>query len=380
MDAHDFRRLGAVLLTLALAGCASQAARNDPAEPRAEDRKAARELYDGEPAVMHGTEFPVTTAAEGIARGDEAWRKGDLDLAIYMYVQSLAFDTTNPEPLQKIGAIHEKRGNRALAERAFEMALRLDPDNAATNERLGLLYLQSQRHEAAETLFAHAVAKDPKRWQSHNGLGITADRRGDFAAAIAHYDTANAIEPRAATVVNNRGYSRYLAGDLPGAEADLRLAISLGAPAGVWTNLARVQAAQMHYEEALESMLREHDEATAYNQLGEAALEAGDLVKARDYFSEAIRAAPRYYEAAQENLAQVNERIDAAGQHPTRVTTADAKVYAKGVYVGQVERGREVAVLFTQGPYALVRYQDSDGSDKTGWVTSSVLAEQRALP
>jgi hypothetical protein len=62
------------------------------------------------------------------------------------------------------------------------------------------------------------------------------------------------------------------------------------------------------------------------------------------------------------------------------VTTSDAKVFAKGAMVGRVERGREVAVLFTQGTYSLVRYHADDGSEKTGWVTSGILAEQRALP
>ena len=34
------------------------------------------------------------SAAEGVQRGDEAWRQGKLDLAVYLYVQSLAYDAT----------------------------------------------------------------------------------------------------------------------------------------------------------------------------------------------------------------------------------------------------------------------------------------------
>src|SRR5687767_8661162 len=204
------------------------------------------------------------------------------------------------------------------------------------------------------------------------GAPTTGSASSRIAAAI--------LPRRSRTTTRPSGYSRYLAGDLPGAESDLRLANSLGAPAGVWTNIARVLAAQRRFEEALESLLREHDEANAYNHLGKAALEAGELVKAQEFFNEAIRASPRYFAAAQENLAQVNERITAAGQHPTRVTTSDAKVFAKGAYIGQVERGREVAILHTQGQYSLVRYQGADGADQTGWVTSAILAEQRALP
>ena len=369
---------GAVVLAI-LAGCAGPSGLATDADAPRGDKNAARQLYAGQPPVVHATEFPVASAAEGLARGDDAWRQGNLDLAVYLYVQSLAFDSTSAEPFLKIAAIHERLGNRPLAEKAFELALERDPANVGASERLGLLYIESHKDEEAERLLNAAVRGDPARWRAHNGLGILADRRGDFVRAKQNYDEAQRLQPENANVINNRGYSRYLAGDLAGAEVDLRLAISLGAPAGVWTNLARVQAAQSRYDEALQNLLREHDEAAAYNHLGMAALEAGDLPKAQNCFTEAIRISPRYFAAAQENLAQVNERIEAAGEHPTRVTTSDAKVYVKGSYVGQVERGREVAVMFTQGPYSLVRYQGEDGSDRTGWVTSAILAEQRSL-
>ena len=369
---------GALSLAL-VAGCAGPSAVAVGANTSTAAKPAARQLYAGEPSVVHATEFPVVSAAEGIARGDDAWRQGKLDLAVYLYVQSLAFDTSSAQPFLKIAAIHEQLGNRVLAIKAFELALERDPDNAGANERLGLLYVEDKQDEIADTMLKTAIRIDPRRWRAYNGLGILADRRGDFGTAKQNYDEAQRLQPDNAGVINNRGYSRFLAGDLPGAESDLRLAISLGAPAGAWSNLARVQAAQQRYEEALESLLREHDEANAYNLLGKAALEADELVKAQEFFSEAIRVSPRFFAAAQENLAQVNERIEAAGKHPTRVTTSDAKVYVKGSYVGQVERGREVAVMFTQGPYSLVRYQGEDGLDRTGWVTSAILAEQRSL-
>lgn len=369
------------MLSLGLvAGCAGPAAIAADPDAARSSKSAARQLYTGQPSAVHATEFPVVSAAEGVARGDDAWRQGKLDLAVYLYVQSLAYDNASAQPFLKIAAIHEQLGNRALAMKAFELALEREPGNAGANERLGLLYLESHQDEAAGNLLQAAIRIDALRWRSYNGLGILADRRSDFAAAKQNYDEAQRLQPDNAGVINNRGYSRYLAGDLPGAESDLRLAISLGAPAGVWTNIARVLAAQRRFEEALESLLREHDEANAYNHLGKAALEAGELIKAQEFFNEAIRASPRYFAAAQENLAQVNERITAAGQHPTRVTTSDAKVFAKGAYIGQVERGREVAILHTQGQYSLVRYQGADGADQTGWVTSAILAEQRALP
>jgi tetratricopeptide (TPR) repeat protein len=372
-----------VLIALApavLVGCAGNPAREDAEQVARGDREAASKLYAGKPAVVHATEFPVASAAEGIERGDEAWRQGKLDLAVYLYVQSIAYDAASPGPFLKIGSIHEKLGNPALAAKAFELALVREPENAGAHERLGLIYLSGGNDAAAEPHLTKAVELDADRWQSQDGLGILAERRGEFAAAIARFDTANRLEPRAATVVAHRGHARYLAKDYVGAETDLGLAISLGAPAGVWTSLARAQARQGHYEEAQDSLLKELDAARAYNELGKVALDTGDVLRARDYFSEAISAAPRYFEAAVANLALANEQIEAAGRHPKRVTTEDAKIFAKGTYIGHVERGREVAVLHTQGQYSLVRYQGADGADQTGWVTSAILAEQRALP
>ena len=315
---------GAVACAAIFAGCAGQAALDGNPDLKDAGRESAGQLYEGEPAVVHATEFPVASAAEGIARGDEAWRAGHLDLAIYLYVQSLAFDKKNADPYLKIGAIHERRGNRALAEKAFENALSLAPDNAGAQERLGLLYLQDKRDEDARRLFEQAVAADPSRWQSHNGLGIAADRRGAFAAAITHYDAALAAEPRAASVVNNRGYSRYLAGDLAGAEVDFRAALQLGAHAGTWTNLGQVLARQGRYPESLESFQQEHELAQACNLVGEAALARDDLTTAQDFFMRAASASPRYYQAAYDNLALVDKRLFEKANAATAAKAAPA--------------------------------------------------------
>jgi len=382
--------LSVLLVVVILAGCATRSVDEAAAAAAKGDKATASQLYAGEPPVVHATEFPVASAAEGIQRGDAAWRQGKLDLAVYLYVQSLAFDATVPEPFLKIGAIHEQLGNRALAEKAYELALEREANNAAACEHLGLLYLESARNDEARALFDRAIALEPKRWRSENGLGIVADRRKDFAAAIGHYDRALAIEPTAALVMNNRGYSRFLAGDLPGAEADLKQAIRLGARNGAWTNLGRVQAGQAQYPAALESFLQEVDLAHAYILLGEAAMERGDNVQAKRYFESAISASPRYFEAAQKNLGIVNERLAAAPQidaathtnaknatttSGTKVVLADTSVYMHGVAIGKIRRGDQVPVLKTQKTYSQVRFRDRGGANRVGWVPSASLAD-----
>lgn len=369
-----------LLAALMLVGCASPPVDDEPVERTRENKETASQLYAGQPAVVHATEYPVTSAAEGVQRGDEAWRKGKLDLAVYLYVQSLAFDSTSPEPFLKIGTIHEQLGNRALAEKAYEFALERQPQNAAASERLGLLYLQSGKNEQARAAFESAIALEPNRWRSHNGLGIVADRRNDHAAAIAHYDRALAIDPKAAPVMNNRGYSRFLSGDLPGAETDLRQAIQLGARDGAWTNLGRVQARQGRYAEALESFAQDVDMPSAYNLLGQCAMERGDYVPARKYFESAISEAPRYFEAAQKNLGVVNERLAAGqsgvvGTSVTLVANEDSNVYSNGVAVGMLRRGDRVEVLESKEGRSRITFRDPDGGPaRSGWVPSAVLA------
>ena len=156
-------------------------------------------------------------------------------------------------------------------------------------------------------------ATDPQRWRSYNGLGILADRRSEYASAEQHYDRAHLLQPDNASVVNNRGYSHYLAGKLlrRGGGPSVRRRSS-ARPLGTWTNLGKVLAKQGRYEEALESLLKEADTAHAYNALGEVAREVGDLQMARQHFNDAIGAAPRYFPEAQENLAEVDEQLAAA--------------------------------------------------------------------
>ena len=312
-----------IALALALlCGCSANPPKEDVAKAPPGNRTEAGQLYAGKPAIVHATEFPVASAAEGLARGDAAWRQGKLDLAVYLYVQSLAYDTTSAQPFLKIAAIHERLGNRALAMKAFGLALEREPENAGANERLGLLYLEARQDEPAENMLHAAIRLDPRRWRAYNGLGLLADRRGEYASAEQHYDRAHLLQPDNASIINNRGYSHYLAGKLDAAEGDLRYAAQLGAPNGTWTNLGRVLAKKGRYDEALESLLKESDTAHAYNVLGEMARDGGDLQLARQYFSDAISAAPRFYQEAQDNLAEVDERLKKAAAPGTAVAQA----------------------------------------------------------
>jgi Tfp pilus assembly protein PilF len=298
------RHLAVAVIVILLAGCAG----SPPPAPNPAGKQLT-DLYDGKPATVHATEIPASSATEGVQRGDLAWRQGNLDLALFMYVQALQFTPEDAVTMRKIGAIHEKRGNRTLARKAFELALSRGGDHAATLERLGLIYLQEELNDNAAKLLSKAVEIEPGRWRAHNGLGVLADRRGEPAAALLHYGDALVWEPKAGIVYNNRGYSRFLAGDLLGAEKDLREAIRLGSGDRAWLNLGKVQAKTRQYGMAFQSFLETLDTARAYNEVGEAAFRNRDYRIAKAYFENAANEAPSYFERAHKNIALANEEL-----------------------------------------------------------------------
>jgi len=305
------RQMNLVSLPHTLLGAAVALIGGCAATPAVEQSatKAPAELYAGQPATVHATEFPVTSVAEGVQRGDAAWQQGNLDLALYLYLQALQFDANDAAPLRKIGAIHESRGNTPLARKAFEMALERGGEHAGTLERLGLIYLQEERVQEASALLTRAIKLDPRRWRAHNGLGVLADGRREYAAAQSHYDAALSIEPKAGIAYNNRGYSKYLAGDLAGAEQDFYGAIRLGAGDQALLNLGRVQAKSRRYSAAFKTLLDAFDTAHAYNEVGEVAMLNGDHHIAKAYFENATNASPAYFEKAYKNLASANEAL-----------------------------------------------------------------------
>ena len=273
----------------------------------ADDVDPSAGLYDGEPDVVFATEFPVESAEDAIARADRALLEGDLDLSLYMYVRAYDLDNDNVHALTRIGQIHESRGNDRLATMAFTSVLQLDPDHVGALQSLGLIYLQEKRHDEAQALLERAISQDPLLWRAQNGIGIIADMAGEHAKAIEAYDAALAANSGDASLLNNRGYSLYLDGQYEAASNDFLAAAAQGAERA-WLNLGLVRARQKKYPEAVQLMARNVEVEVAYNDVGYIAMRQGDFAVAERYFHKAIGLSPRYFEAAQRNLTELEDR------------------------------------------------------------------------
>jgi Flp pilus assembly protein TadD len=196
-----------------------------------------------------------------------------------------------------------------LAARAYSRAVQIDPEHSRALESLGLRYFADRQLDQARPLLSRAVAKEPALWRSHNALGLIADSLGEHGLAAMHFAMALTARPGNATVLNNRGYSRYLAGDLDSAESDFREA--LAADPGyekAWQNLGLVFARRGDYQTARTTLARVVGAHVAANDVGYIAMLSGDYAMAEVLFADAIRLSPRYYETANENTAELRRR------------------------------------------------------------------------
>ena len=183
------------------------------------------------------------------------------------------------------------------------MARNYEPTHARSLEGLGLIYMVAGMHEQAVNELKSAVANDDQLWRAHNALGVYADKAGDYAAAQLHYDFALSINPDAANVLNNRGYSKFLAGDVPGATLDFYEAAENQEFSPAWANLGRVYAKQGWYDDAIATYKNVMSDAHALNNTGQAAIQNGDFTQAKRFLNEAVRVSPTYFPAAEANLA-----------------------------------------------------------------------------
>jgi Flp pilus assembly protein TadD len=200
-------------------------------------------------------------------------------------------------------------GELSLARTHYEDALssfkRVDSDpnlrpRALQGEGIALSLL-GRSNESLDTL-KRAVDEDPTLWRAWNALGGEYDRRHEWASAKDAYDRALAHSDGAAIVLNNRGFSRMLQGQLDEAAADFVAALGKKpdlAPAR--TNLRLALAMKGDYGRAV-SGGEQKTRAALLNNAGVAAMLRGDYTKAADLFGQAMKAKDDYYARAAANL------------------------------------------------------------------------------
>ena len=99
--------------------------------------------------------------------------------------------------------------------------------DAAYFVRFGTYKLDACDYAAAIANYDRAIALNPDDAEAYHNRGIAKDAQGDYAGAIADYDRAIALNPEDADAYHNRGVTKAEQGDYAGAIADYDRVIAL---------------------------------------------------------------------------------------------------------------------------------------------------------
>jgi Flp pilus assembly protein TadD len=249
-------------------------------------------------------EQAAAQAQQSMIRGDNALRDGKSDKALYEYVSVLRWDPKNIEAYYKIGHVHEINHNLEPAEVSYLKVLELDANHAGALEGLGLVLLRQGKREAAKQKLERAIVLNSNSWRAHNGLGVIYDLNNDFSLAQYHYLAALRAQPRSVMLLNNLGYSRYLAGYWDSALAYFNQTLTID-PMNrrTWSNLGLLYVRMGNYTDATNAFGKVMDEPQALNNVGYLCMLEGKYNIAERFFRKAIRTSPSYYAVAYENLS-----------------------------------------------------------------------------
>ena len=225
-----------ILLLLALASCAGQAAR---------------------PAVTETPQPELATWHPSLHLAETALATGAPAIALHVTDELLARDPRDVAALDRRGDALAALARPREAEVAFGQALAIRPGDADASIGLGRLRMV-QDAAAAEQLFAAVAAADPHNGAALNDLGIARDLQGRHAEAQDAYRRALAAQPTAASTQVNLGLSLALAGHPAEAVKLLRpLAAEPGAAPRVRQDLALALALDGSGEEAAAILARD---------------------------------------------------------------------------------------------------------------------------
>jgi Flp pilus assembly protein TadD len=88
------------------------------------------------------------------------------------------------------------RGDLDLAVRYYTDSIRLNPKVAATHNNRGYAYLQKGDSDKAITDYDEAIRLDPKYAKSYFFRGSSYENKGDQDKAVANYTAAIRLDPR----------------------------------------------------------------------------------------------------------------------------------------------------------------------------------------
>lgn len=242
-------------------------------------------------------------ATPPLAEIDHAIEAGRIDQARMMIARAIEADGNAARFDRSLAraAFRSRAWDDALARyaRLAEQA----PTDAQLVEPAGLAALAAGKDDLARSYLGRAQALAGASWRTWNGLGVLADRDGDHEGARVHYARALALAPGQAAVLNNLGWSHFLAGDPATALPLLERARAADPDARLYADNVELVGGALAGT-LPERRKDESDDAFAarLNDAGVVARMLGQDRKARAAFAQAITLRGTWYQRAANNL------------------------------------------------------------------------------
>jgi tetratricopeptide (TPR) repeat protein len=203
------------------------------------------------------------TARHLLEEAARVGRNGRLEESIALHLKVLEADPTVAQAHVNLISLYGRLDRLEQAQQHYRSALTLQSSLADAHYNYGVLLASSRRHREAADTFRQALEVNPFHAQAHNNLAALLAAQGHLDDAASHYRQAVANDP------GHRG-ARFSLG---------RTLVALGRP----------RNAIEHFERLLDPQT---PDVPRYTQaLANAWLAAGEIAKAREYATRALRAA-----------------------------------------------------------------------------------------
>lgn len=295
-------------------GCASEGKKDSGTEKAVKELRAKQQklekkkTLEAKDSEKFEKNLPEPDAMGFEQMGDRYFSEGNLALSFINYRKALDLEPGRNELKYKIGRIYLRKQQPDEALSLFDEIARSVPDYAPAYEGAGRAYLMKNDLEKAYMNFRKALRLAPENWQAHTLLGFVYEVKGEFQKAVEAYSKAISINPREAAIYNDLGMAFYFQGKYQHAIGAFSESLKLARGKKTYNNLALALVKLGRYAEATEAFKKGSDESTAYNNIGVIYMREKKYPEAIQAFEKAIRANPKFYTRAYENLKLAKEQ------------------------------------------------------------------------
>jgi len=157
-------------------------------------------------------------------RGVAYRKKGDYDRAIQDFDAAINIDPKYGDAFANRAAIYQKKGDYPRALKDFDEAIRLQPTlGVVWNERCWTHAIMGEL-QAALTDCNEAIRLEPNLAATFDSRGFTYLKLNQWELAIADFNAALRLDPKLPSSLYGRGFAKLKRGDLAGGNADIRAA------------------------------------------------------------------------------------------------------------------------------------------------------------